>query len=143
MTRPADPGDYRSAMGLGDEKYIRFTTFRRRGTPVATPVWVVRLASGELGFTTSATSGKAKRLAHTPRVLVQPSDARGNPKAGSMEIEASARMATPAEVAEIEQKLRAKYGLMVPLIGAFYRVRDLVRPSQRTNDSGVVITLPS
>lgn len=134
---------YRSAMGLGDEKYIRFTTFRRSGTPVATAVWVVRLDGGELAFSTGADSGKAKRLAHTSRVLVQPCDSRGRAKAGSMEIEASARMATPGEVAEIERKVRAKYGLMVPLIRTVYKVRDLVRPGQRTNDGGVVITLPS
>lgn len=131
-------------MGLGDEKYIRFTTFRRSGTPVATPVWVVRLDSGDLGFTTGADSGKAKRLAHTARVLVQPSDARGRPKAGSLEIEATARMATPAEVAEMERHLKAKYGFMVTLIRTWYKVHDLIRPRQaRTNDGGVVITLPS
>lgn len=130
-------------MGLGDEKYIRFTTFRRSGQPVPTPVWVVRLASGELGFSTSASSGKAKRLAHTSRVRLQPSDGRGKPKAGSLEIEATARMATPAELAEIERQLRTKYGFMVPLIRGAYRLRDLVRPGQRTNDAGVVITLPS
>ena len=37
-------------MALIDEKYLLFTTFRRDGTPVATPVWVVSLRGDQLGF---------------------------------------------------------------------------------------------
>ena len=45
-------------MALADEKYILLTTFRRDGTPVPTPVWVVSLDEGKLGFWTSSGSGK-------------------------------------------------------------------------------------
>ncbi len=50
-------------MALSDERYLRFTTFRRDGNPVSTTVWVVGLGDGQLGFWTSSGSGKAKRLA--------------------------------------------------------------------------------
>ena len=69
------------------------TTFRRDGTPVSTPVWVVALDGGDVGFWTSSGSGKAKRLGHTGRVILQPSDARGKVKGGSTPIEAEARRA--------------------------------------------------
>jgi PPOX class probable F420-dependent enzyme len=59
-------------VALGDEKYMRLTTFRRDGRPVATPVWVVKLDGDRIGFWTSSGSGKAKRLAHTARVTVAP-----------------------------------------------------------------------
>ena len=52
-------------MGLGDEKYLLLTTFKRDGTPVATPVWAAPLDSGEIGFWTSSGTGKAKRITHT------------------------------------------------------------------------------
>ncbi|MFM2077822.1 MAG: hypothetical protein RJA49_1712 [Actinomycetota bacterium] len=67
-------------MGIGDEKYVLFTTYKKAGDAVAAPVWLVTLDSGEVGFWTSSGSGKAKRLAHTAKVILQPSDARGKVK---------------------------------------------------------------
>lgn len=81
-------------MSLGEEKYILFTTFRRDGTPVSSPVWAVPLDDGKIGFWTSSGSGKAKRLAHTERVTVQPCDARGRVKKGTEPLEATARLVT-------------------------------------------------
>ena len=130
-------------MGLGDEKYLRLTTFRRNGTPVATPVWAAALDSGEVGFWTSSGSGKAKRLAHTPRVLVQPSDARGNPKPGSTEIEASARLVQGAELEEIGNKIRAKYGFMTKITKLLGTIGGIVKRNRIPyGDRGVVITAP-
>jgi len=70
-------------MAVSDEKYIRVTTFKKDGTEVSTPTWVVALDDGKIGFYTSSTSGKAKRLKNNPQVVVQPSDGRGRPKPGS------------------------------------------------------------
>ena len=46
--------------------YLALTTFRRAGDPVSSPVWVVPLEHGRVGFWTAMGSGKTKRLAHTP-----------------------------------------------------------------------------
>jgi uncharacterized protein len=60
-------------------KYTLLTTFRRNGTPVATPVHIAAEPddSGVAYFRTWDTTGKAKRLRHTPAVLVAPSTFRG------------------------------------------------------------------
>ncbi len=59
-------------------KYVRLTTFRRDGTPVPTAVHIV--VDGDTAFfRTWNTTGKAKRLRHTPAVLVAPSTMRGHP----------------------------------------------------------------
>ena len=105
-------------MALADEKYMLFTTFRRDGTPVSTPVWVVRLGDAEVAFWTSSGSGKAKRLAHTERVTVQPCDARGRVKAGSAATDATARLVSGAELEQISERVRAKYGAMTKLTKA-------------------------
>ena len=70
-------------MGLSDEKYIRVTTFKKDGTEVSTPTWVVALDGEQIGFYTSSTSGKAKRLKNNPKVIVQPSDSRGRARSGT------------------------------------------------------------
>jgi uncharacterized protein len=129
-------------MTLGDEKYLRLTTFRRNGNPVATPVWAVALDGGEVGFYTSSTSGKVKRLAHTSRVLVQPSDSRGKPRAGTSEVEATARLVTGPELEEIRRRIVAKYGFMTKVTKVLAKLGGIVkRRKQPYADRGVVVTL--
>lgn len=128
-------------MGLGDEKYLLLTTFRRDGTPVATPVWSVPLDAGEIGFWTSSGSGKAKRLAHTAGVTVQPCDARGRPKAGTQPVRASARIVAGPEFASIRDKVVAKYGFMTKVTKLLGTVGGIVKGHRIPyGDRGVIIT---
>lgn len=104
------------AMGLADERYVRLTTFRRSGEAVSTPVWIVDLDDGRYGFHTSSGSGKAKRLAHTARVLVQASDARGRSKADAPEWEATAEVLAGGPIFdEVIGAVEEKYGWQVPV----------------------------
>src|ERR1700761_2217998 len=104
-------------MALADEKYVSFTTFRKSGAAVSTPTWIIPLDNGKLGFWTSSKSGKAKRISNDSHVTLQPSDARGRvkPDAGAA-VHADASIVTSgAEFDAIQQKVRAKYGVMVPI----------------------------
>lgn len=128
-------------MSLADEKYLLLTTFRRDGRPVATPVWVVGLEGGKVGFATSSESGKAKRLAHTDRVTVQASDARGRVKSGSLLYEATAQLTTGPEYTAIKTKLKAKYGVMVSITKLLGKIGGIVkRKPVPYADLGVVIS---
>lgn len=128
-------------MALGDEKYILVTTFRRDGTPVATPTWVVPLEGGTVGFWTSSGSGKAKRLAHTPRVTVQPSDARGRVKPGTEPTEATAALVSGADLEPIRVAVVAKYGFMTKVTRALGTLGGIVKGKRIPyGDRGVVVT---
>jgi PPOX class probable F420-dependent enzyme len=127
-------------VALDDEKYILLTTFRRDGTPVATPVWVVGLDGGRLGFWTSSGSGKAKRLAHTERVTVSPCDARGRVKDGGV-VDATARLVNGSELEEIRQRVIAKYGVMTKFTKLLGTLAGVLRGKRIPyGDRGVVIT---
>jgi uncharacterized protein len=130
-------------VALSDEKYMLLTTFRRDGTPVATPVWVVKLDGGEtVGFWTSSGSGKAKRLAHTERVTVQPSDGRGRVKQGSVAVEGTARLVTGEELDAIRERVIAKYGFMTKITKALATISGTLRGKRVPyGDRGVVIAL--
>jgi PPOX class probable F420-dependent enzyme len=129
-------------MAIKDEKYVVLTTFRRDGRPVATPVWWVELADGEYGFSTGAASGKVKRLAHTSRVTVQPSNARGVVKAGTEPVEGTARLVTGAELDSLRQKLVAKYGVQAKLATLATRARGALKGnSADSGNCGVVVKL--
>ena len=61
---------------IGSSRYIRLTTFKKDGTAMPTPVWVVD--DGERVYvTTLESAGKLKRIRNSGRVLVAPSDWRG------------------------------------------------------------------
>jgi hypothetical protein len=129
-------------MSLTDEKYLLFTTFRRDGTPVATPVWVVRLGDGQLGFWTSSGSGKAKRLAHTSKVTPQPCSARGVVKKATSPSDATARLVAGAEFDAIHQKVVAKYGLQTNVTKLLGTIGGIVKGKKIPyGDRGVVIVL--
>jgi uncharacterized protein len=129
-------------MALADEKYLLLTTFRRDGRPVSSPVWVAGLADGTIGFWTSSGSGKAKRLAHTERVTLQPCDARGRTKAGTRSVSATARLVTGSELEAVRTSIRAKYGFMTTVSKVLETVGGIVRRKRVPyGDRGVVITV--
>lgn len=129
-------------MALSDEKYIRVTTFKRDGSEVSTPTWVVAVEGGRLGFYTSSSSGKVKRLGNDPRVVVQPSDARGRARPGTVSVEGTAVVVTGAQRDEIYAKVAAKHGLMTKITRLLAKVGGVVkRKKQPYADCAVVMTL--
>ncbi len=130
-------------MALSDERYLRFTTFRRDGNPVSTTVWVVGLGDGQLGFWTSSGSGKAKRLAHTARVTVQASNGRGRAKPGTTPIEATARLVEGSEFEAIRQRVIDKYGFWTKITKFLAKLGWTLQGKRMPyGDRGVVISIP-
>jgi PPOX class probable F420-dependent enzyme len=130
-------------MSLGDEKYLALTTFKRDGTPVTTAVWSETIDDNKIGFWTSSGSGKAKRLAHTSKVIVQPSDSRGRIKPGTTPTEATAELVTGPQLEGIRTKIIAKYGFMTKITKFLAKLGGIVKRKQIPyGDRGVLITLP-
>lgn len=94
---------------LGAAKYLSLTTFRRDGTPVATPVWLVRDGDA-LRVITQGESGKVKRLRHTSAVLVAPCDARGRLRGD--QVAGRGMLQSPEETVETERLVAQRYGLL-------------------------------
>jgi len=93
---------------LDRARYISFITYRLNGAEVATPVWFAA-ADGRLYVFTAEQSGKVKRLRHSQRARVAPSDARGRVR-GEWRA-ASARILTePRSIERAHAALQAKYG---------------------------------
>lgn len=120
---------------LGRARYARLTTFKKDGTAVPTPVWLVR-DGDHLLVITGADTGKVKRLRHTPRVLLAPSDYRGRVDDGVADVEGTAELVTDgAELGRLEGLLKDRYGLR-------YRVAALVNKVQgRSLSTGAEIRI--
>ncbi|MEY9490600.1 PPOX class probable F420-dependent enzyme [Streptomyces calvus] len=105
---------------LGSGKYLLVTSYRRNGTPVATPVWVVRDGDA-LGVWTAADSWKVKRIRARGDVLVGPCDVRGKPTGD--QVPATAEICDPATSARYRALIARKYGLVgrLTLLGSRLR----------------------
>lgn len=98
----------RAADVLAESRYVLLVTFRKNGTPVPTPVWLVRVGT-ELLVWTNPAAGKVKRLRRSQRAQVAPCTVKGVPL-GRL-VEATARVKQDDLTEQVYAALIAKYGL--------------------------------
>jgi PPOX class probable F420-dependent enzyme len=89
------------------QKYLNLETYKKPGTPVATPVWFAE-EHGTFYISSLAHAGKVKRIRNNPQVRIVPCDVRGHPT-GSW-VEAQARILDARGAALGHQLLNRKYG---------------------------------
>jgi PPOX class probable F420-dependent enzyme len=104
--------DHAAGFGpLESSKTALLTTFRRGGEAVGTPLSIA-VAGDKAYFVTASDSGKAGRLAHTPRVTLAPCTVIG--KVTGETVAGRARLLEP------EERRRAAKGLLRPTGGLFW-----------------------
>lgn len=102
----------------GSSHTVLLTSFRRNGQGVGTPVGM-KARDGKLYFMTSASTWKAKRLAHTPRVRLALCTFKGQML--SPTVEGVARQLTGFEAKQARRWICA--GAAGWMINAFYMIR--------------------
>lgn len=116
-------------------KYLSVTSFKRDGTPVATPVWFV-IEAGRVLIYTNPDSFKAKRIRRNPSVRIAPCNAtgrlRGEPAPATAEFLPEDR--TDHVMRLIKHKYRVDRVLKLPFYNLVQRLRG-----KRT--SGPITTL--
>ncbi|MER6448628.1 PPOX class F420-dependent oxidoreductase [Streptomyces venezuelae] len=93
---------------LGRARYVSLTTFRKDGTPVATPVWAVA-DGGELYVWTRSDSWKVKRIRNNGRVTVTACDMRGRVEDGAQALEGEARLLDETGLRRVRKLMSRKY----------------------------------
>jgi len=130
---------YARTVTVADEivrsRYVSLTTYRKDGTPVATPLWHVP-HDGELWIVTEAGSGKVKRLRNNPQVQVTPCSLRGKVEPGAPSVAGTARLLDDAGT-EQARKLLARRYVMSRVGNWFARLLRLKRPPM----IGIVISV--
>lgn len=122
---------------LAAGKYISLTTFKKDGTAVATPVWVMR-EGDHLYVITDADSGKAKRLRNSSRAQIAPCDMRGN--LTGEQVPCTAELLDDDGTAKVERLVNQKYGLMAKAFSLMGSIRRTLGQG-RENRVGIEITL--
>lgn len=120
-------------------KYLSLTSFRRDGTPVATPVWFVA-DDGRLLVETDGDSYKVKRIRRDARVRVAVCDARGRLR--GQPVDAVAEILPESERSGAERLMAQKYRVDRVLILPIYRlVMRLRGRGGRASDKPVVLAI--
>lgn len=126
MTVPAE---------IAASKQISLTTYRKDGTPVATPVWHVS-DGGTLTVLSAADAGKVKRLRRNPAVEVVACDVRGTVRPGAQRLRGTAVVLPPEETERVRRLMEGRY-VSSRLGSWFVRTLHLRRPAA----IGIVITV--
>lgn len=117
---------------LSSEKYTSLTTFRKDGSPVATPVWVLPAGDGAAVWTVSD-SWKVKRVRNNPRVTLAACDVRGNVRGEA--VEGRARIGDHAERDHFAGALARKY----KMLGVFGTLRYRLGKRQRERITVIIV----
>ncbi|MDT7786464.1 MAG: uncharacterized protein QOF58_4883 [Pseudonocardiales bacterium] len=119
---------------LGRGQYLLLTTFRKNGTAVSTPVWVLTGENDDVIYAWSAVdTGKVKRIRRNGDVEIGPCDVRGNPKGPSVKARAALMEQDASD--EIRSRITRKYGVIGWLTVFGSKVRR-----GRTGSVGIRIT---
>jgi PPOX class probable F420-dependent enzyme len=93
---------------LAAAQYVSLASYRRDGTPVSTPIWVVGYGSG-LAVWTVRTSFKVTRIRNNPAVTVAPCKFRG--ELLGPEVPGRATIMSDEETATLRKVMARKYGV--------------------------------
>lgn len=94
---------------IADGKYVSLTTFKKDGTPVATPLWGARDGDRLLVWTTTD-SWKVKRIKRNPSVTIAPCSARGKVEGDA--VEGVAEIMDAAGTEKARSAISSKYGIL-------------------------------
>lgn len=130
-TTQSDPVD-----GLAAGDYLSLTTFRKDGTGVATPVWVMR-EGDQLFVFTGAESGKVKRLRNNAAVELASCDVRG--KVRGEQFPGIAEILPDSDTDMVRGLMLKKYGWQARALGLMKALQAFPRQLLgRSSDPGWV-----
>lgn len=93
---------------IASSKYVSLTTYRKDGTPVATPVWQVT-DDGTTYVISDAGAWKVKRIRNNPQVTVTPCSVRGKIPAGAPTVTGTARVLDERESLAARELVARRY----------------------------------
>jgi PPOX class probable F420-dependent enzyme len=126
---------------IDSAKYISFTTFKKDGTAVSAPVWVVPYGDG-YAFTTDPTSFKVKRVQNNPRCTVSVCDMRGKVAPGTAVFNGTAQVLNDAETASVTSLIKKKYRIGWMMLGVYSLVKKLTRSgTTASGECAIAVTL--
>ena len=125
---------------IDNAKFVSFVSFRKSGEAIATPVWIAPFEDG-YGFTIESTSGKAKRLAHTPRATIQACTFNGVITPGATVYNCEASLVLHKRAEEVRDAIAHKYGLTYKVFSISLWFKDRFGKSKGLPEAAVILKI--
>lgn len=125
---------------IDNARYISFLTYKRDGTPIATPVWVVPFENG-YAFTTEANAFKVRRIRHDARASIAVCDLRGNVAPDATWFHGAAVVLDKAQTAEVTALIKKKYTIGTKLLALMDLFRKILGKSGESGDGAIKVTI--
>jgi PPOX class probable F420-dependent enzyme len=125
---------------LDSAKYVSFVTYKKDGTPIAAPVWVVPFQGG-YAFTTDPDSFKIKRLRNDARATLTVCDMRGKIKDGATVHIGAAVVLDEDDAKEVVRLINKKYVIGTKLLGVYSLLKKLKGSGSTAGDAAIKVTL--
>ena len=109
---------------VGRASYVLFTSYRKNGTPVSTPVWIAP-DGNDLYFFSDTGAWKVKRVRNNPAVTLQPCDVRGKVKDGAPVVSGQAEVLDHAETRRVRRIVNRKYRVLGTIGTWFSQLRGV------------------
>ncbi len=121
MSEAAHVGDDAWAE-VGRSTYVSFTSYRKNGAPVSTPVWIAP-DGDDLYFFSDTGAFKVTRVRNNPAVTLQPCDVRGRVKEGSPVVSGVAEVLKHSDSPRVRRIVNRKYRVQGTIGTLFSRLR--------------------
>ena len=125
---------------LDTAKYVSFTTYKKDGTPVSLPVWVVPFEGG-YAFTTDHDAFKVKRVRRDPRASLAVCTFKGQVASGAAVHVGTAVILDGPDSQRVATLVRKKYRVMYLAIVAQSAMRRLFGKASHAADTAIKVTL--
>ena len=125
---------------LDSAKYVSFVTYKKDGTPVAAPVWVVPFQGG-YAFTTDPDSFKIKRLRNDARATLTVCDMRGKIKDGATVHIGAAVVLDEDDAENVAKLISKKYVIGTKMLGVYSLLKKLKGSGSTAGDAAIKVTL--
>jgi PPOX class probable F420-dependent enzyme len=125
---------------LDSAKYVSFVTYKKDGTPVAAPVWVVPFEGG-YAFTTDPDSFKIKRLRNDARATLTICDMRGKIKDGATVHIGAAVVLDEDDAEDVAKLISKKYVIGTKMLGIYSLLKKLKGSGSTAGDAAIKVTL--
>jgi PPOX class probable F420-dependent enzyme len=125
---------------LDTAKYVSFTTYKKDGTAVSLPVWVVPFEGG-YAFTTDHDAFKVKRVRRDSRATLAVSTFKGLVAANATVHQGTAVVLDAADSKRVADLVRKKYWFLYLAIIANSWLKRIFRKASHAGDLAIKVTL--
>ena len=125
---------------LDSAKYVSFVTYKKDGTPVATPVWIVPFDGG-YAFTTEPDAYKVRRIRHDARATLTVCNMSGKISEGAITHIGSAVVLSDDDAEKVSKLIEQKYSIGTKLLGVMSLVKKILGKGTTAGDGAIKVTL--